>query len=63
MGGACSCASSLRALHPGPVDGADRLGLGYHIDPMAGQHSRQIRVNRKVLLVNIHSSVQQRAAY
>lgn len=54
---ACSCASSLWAFHPGPVDGADRLGLVYHKDPMVGQPSRQIRVNRKLLLLNIHSSV------
>lgn len=60
MGGVCSCASSLWAFHPGLVDGADSLGLVYHIDPIAGQHSRQVRVNRKVLLLNIHVALSGR---
>lgn len=38
-------------------------GLVYHIDPNAGQHSRQMQVNRRLLLLNIHSSVQWQAAY
>ena len=38
-------------------------GLVHHIDPMTGQHGRQIQVNRKVLLLNIHFGVQWQAAY
>jgi len=38
-------------------------GLVYHIDPMAGQHSSPIQVNKRLLLLNIHSSVQWQAAY
>lgn len=57
MEGACSCASSQLALHPGLVDGMDSPGLVHHIDPTAGQRGRQVRVNKAPLLLNIHPSV------